>query len=731
LAYFRIFSKTPPAEVIEDLESTRAALNPLYLRAVLDELRQFGKHEELEAKTEEYLTAKGPAELFDKILTRWERDFSQDEEAPGLVRRALSLIACSRHGLSESELLDILGAGDGPLPHRYWTPFYLAAENALSQNSGLLRFGHEYLRQAVESRWLPDDEVKYESRYSIANYFCQQDVSPRKAAELPWLLKEMGAEDDLKECLLDFLLAMEILDNSNVELLSYWIWLGEERSVGKYYVDLVKTTCEGNEFPPEVASPIASWFADFLRDAAVYPSAAELCRYSLELDAKLHPHPSLAVADKVIQLADILIKQARPLEAEAKLLTALEIYDESDSGASPELVRAMNALGMVQGARPGGQDFGRKALSMAEMLISSYPELVAECSRNLGARLASSGKFAIAESMLRRSLEIDKGVYGDFSAIVAEDHYSLSDAFLREERFSEADHHIKSAIAIVESLYGQKHPELARHLDRGAEVMEGVGRGEDAALLRDRSEKIRSGVFVEMGSMDALNEAFDPIMPGDRGVGLVDAYKWVIATGSVSYNAARILGFLGVVSKENVNDLTEMRRQLRPLVENDQKAEPDKKVAKRTKARAYSGVRGFFGSPFLTIDGDRVLRDGGGEMESAIMSIDDNRIYYRSKELYPKPVATVEGLHVFEGSEYLNAAPIATIRPFGKRFEVYKGSGDGNLDRLCTIKGGDAISAGAAAAFLLIGGPRAEKDRQIASDRVLDSIMRAFKSSDE
>jgi ATPase involved in DNA replication initiation len=50
LAYFKIFSKTPPPDIVAKLESTPAACNALYLRAVLDELRQFGKHEELKAK---------------------------------------------------------------------------------------------------------------------------------------------------------------------------------------------------------------------------------------------------------------------------------------------------------------------------------------------------------------------------------------------------------------------------------------------------------------------------------------------------------------------------------------------------------------------------------------------------------------------------------------------------------------------------------------------------------
>jgi nephrocystin-3 len=730
LTYFRIFGKTPSPEVIKGLESTPAAMNPLYLRAVLDELRQFGSHEELETKMQEYLTARNPSELFDKILTRWEQDFGQNEEDSELVRRALSLIACSRYGLSESELRDLLGAENEPLPHHHWAPFYLAAENALSQNSGLLRFGHEYLRNAVQKRWLSDKEVKYDSHYLIANYFYQQDVGSRMATELPWQLKEMGAEEDLKKCLLDFLLAMEILDISNAELLSYWIWLGEERNVGKYYVDIVKTACEENDFPPDVASPIVSWFAEFLTEAAIYPSAAELCRYSLELDEQLYPHPSEAVAGKVIQLATILIKQARPFEAEANLLRAIEIYKECTANVSPELVRAMNSLAKIQQERQGAEDICRKAFSMAERLLPSYPELVAECSRDLGTRLANSGKFALAESLLRRALEIDKGIYGSESTIVANDYKSLSGALITADRFVEADEYINAAIKIIENVYGQRHPELARYLDLKAEVTERLGREEEATSLRSRAEKIRSDVFTELDSTNALNQALDPIIPGDGDVGLVDAYKLVIATDSFLYNATRVLGFLGIVSKKGVKDLGEMRDRLSHLVSDDQSGEK-KKTGKYRKAKAYSGISGFFGSPFLSVDGDEVFRGTGGEMESPIMSIEDTRIYYRNKKLFPKPIALVVDMKVFEGPENLQAPPIATIRQDGNRFEVYNGDDTLSSELLCTVKGGDPVSAAAAAVFLLIVKNRSGKEQQIAKERVVDSIMRAFKNSDE
>ena len=96
LAYLNIFGKTLPQTILSRLEVTAAARNPLYLRTVLDELRQTGKHEELEIKAADYLSTPDLKDLFNRIIARWDDDFGSDPRHPDLVRRSLCLIACSR-----------------------------------------------------------------------------------------------------------------------------------------------------------------------------------------------------------------------------------------------------------------------------------------------------------------------------------------------------------------------------------------------------------------------------------------------------------------------------------------------------------------------------------------------------------------------------------------------------------------------------------------------------------
>ena len=217
-AYFKVFSKTPPSNIVAKLESTPSTYNALYLRAVLDELRQFGKHEELETKADHYLSAPDLPDLFNRILARWERDYGAD-----LVTESLSLIWASRHGLSEAEILDLLGEDGQRLPRAKWTPLYLAVESNLTQGFGLLKFSHSYIRKAVCGKYLKTVETQKSKHQRLAKYFdIRKDIYPRKVAELFWQLRKAGAWDELAEQLKHADLVQETWNTNHFDVSSSW-----------------------------------------------------------------------------------------------------------------------------------------------------------------------------------------------------------------------------------------------------------------------------------------------------------------------------------------------------------------------------------------------------------------------------------------------------------------------------------------------------------------------------
>jgi tetratricopeptide (TPR) repeat protein len=218
--YLAQFTKSLSPERRERIAASPMSANPLYLQALLEELRVFGAHEWLDERIDHYLAATTVEALYERILERYEADYEQDR--PGLVRDVMTLFWAARQGLSESELLGLLGADDAPLAQAHWSPLYLAAERSLVSHSGLLGFFHDYLRQAVQNRYLPTEEKRHAAHLRLVDYFERQELTRRKIDELPWQLAEAGAWRRLYDLLANVSAFSSIWRVSGYEAKTYW-----------------------------------------------------------------------------------------------------------------------------------------------------------------------------------------------------------------------------------------------------------------------------------------------------------------------------------------------------------------------------------------------------------------------------------------------------------------------------------------------------------------------------
>jgi hypothetical protein len=164
---------------------------PLYIMVALEELRIFGAFKELPQRIAK-LPADVPA-LFQQVLDRVEDDF---KSFPGLVRDALSLIACSRQGMTPEELQVILvnhapaltdGSRPDRLPDMLWSRLRLSLDAYLFERSGAVDFFHGQLKQSVGDRWLEDEEDRLAYHRALAGYFKERWSEPyvRALDELP------------------------------------------------------------------------------------------------------------------------------------------------------------------------------------------------------------------------------------------------------------------------------------------------------------------------------------------------------------------------------------------------------------------------------------------------------------------------------------------------------------------------------------------------------------------
>jgi hypothetical protein len=175
--------------------------SPLFLRTVLDELRVSATHAGLQQRLDYYLAARDMPDLFQRMLERLEQDCGKE-----LVRSTLSLIWASRSGLEEVELLEMNRTS--PLA---WAVLRNALADALRDQVGKLDFGHDFLRKAVETRYLVSEPEKQSVHAVIAqSYFSRTLVpsdrgklQPRVWSDLLYQLRMAGRWDRIADCVMD------------------------------------------------------------------------------------------------------------------------------------------------------------------------------------------------------------------------------------------------------------------------------------------------------------------------------------------------------------------------------------------------------------------------------------------------------------------------------------------------------------------------------------------------
>ena len=270
IQYLQQYAKALDLEQTTRIVNVAQSANPLYLRALLEELRIFGKHEELDNYIEYYLKAKTITALYAKILKRYEEDYESSH--PGLVHQVMTCLWAARRGLSERELLELLGEEGDPLPVAYLSPLHLAAEESLVSRSGLINFSHDYFRQAICKRYLGDEEKQKAVHMKLAKYFQMNDLDARKIDELPWQLKEAQQWRQLSELLSEQSFFRSAYKASQYDVMAHWAAV--EKNSAHRMIEAYANIIEAPEaYPPNLCSSLSQLF-----HATGYMSKAAILR---------------------------------------------------------------------------------------------------------------------------------------------------------------------------------------------------------------------------------------------------------------------------------------------------------------------------------------------------------------------------------------------------------------------------------------------------------------------
>jgi tetratricopeptide (TPR) repeat protein len=342
--YLAQFRKALSPARVERLAAAPQTANPLYLRALLEELRVWGDHFTLDNRIAHYLEAATADDLYERILERYEQDFERDR--PGLVADAMSLLWAARRGLSEAELLDLLGSRSGPLPWAYWSPLFLAAEQSLVNRSGLLGFFHEYLRKAVYDRYISTGDAERTAHLGIAEYFRRRPLyldspagGPGRAQERPLDLRKVDEEawqyfrarslEALRDTVTDmpFVVAMSSKLGRHEELVSYWEVLNDTFPLPASYAEPLDRFRNATRDDPDELAQGLNAVGHLYERLGYLNAAAVLLREALAALDRGDSYMSFMTATSYANLGILMMRTGQMDEAERAFLTGLNITD--------------------------------------------------------------------------------------------------------------------------------------------------------------------------------------------------------------------------------------------------------------------------------------------------------------------------------------------------------------------------------------------------------------------
>jgi hypothetical protein len=133
----------------------------------------------------------------------------------------MSVIYASQYGLSDQELMDLIGI-DGTS----WSTLASILGNYLANRGGLMQFANDHVKQAVERRYFQNSSTLKDFQVYLLDYYQRQLEERlnlfRVAEELPNALLKLKELDKLKSVLVDPKLFRILCDFWKNETISFW-----------------------------------------------------------------------------------------------------------------------------------------------------------------------------------------------------------------------------------------------------------------------------------------------------------------------------------------------------------------------------------------------------------------------------------------------------------------------------------------------------------------------------
>ncbi|MCL2186231.1 MAG: tetratricopeptide repeat protein [Treponema sp.] len=507
--YFESFNISLLPEQTERLAADKMCENPLALLSILKELSVLGINEKINEQIDYYLAAKDIESLFVLILRRIEaslKDGSLTSKADAnLARDILSLIAVSRNGLFETEIINLSGAT--PL---YLTQFVKSMTGHLITINGLICFSSNVMRNAVKKCFMYSSTEEHKYRRCIIVFMeIFEDVSfNRRCDELAFQLFKLKVYNKLYYLLLEVKVFQYLYSKDKFELERYWKKLieidGNRYAIKKYsdfknkindkellaniYQSLSKLlkenlidyaaslkfafayheTCESQEENCEKSSEkTADSFNEIgicYLNTSVYRKANDYFRYALEIREELFGKGHLKTAENFNNIGRCFFYYGNYDKAIENYIQAIEILEKhlgKDHLDTAAILINLSGCYLELGEYKKALEYRITALEIRKKVLGMNHPDTAKSYYNTGFCYFKMGDIEKALDCCNKSLEILDKLLGKYHPETARINLSIAVCYLKKGNYKDAIEILDQSLKTIEKFLGKNHPDTA------------------------------------------------------------------------------------------------------------------------------------------------------------------------------------------------------------------------------------------------------------------------------
>ncbi|XP_028393355.1 nephrocystin-3-like [Dendronephthya gigantea] len=478
------------SKLLKNLSHTAIA-SPLFLTMLS---RELSRTSDVVTDIQEYALFKNVVELTVSTLK------SLQESKGPLINEILSLVACSRSGLTEAELMEILS-----LQWSEWEPLLKCLvydRPILCDVNDFLVVSHEQILKGIFIH-LNGEETMRQSRERLVEFYTDKlkndGVSASVIDQLPWLLVQRNDKESLEKFISRIDVFLVFIKRSLFsDLLSYWQNLNYECSAfAKIYMDKIRKQ-EGDTPCLEIALRYEI-LGRFLKGIGLFSLAMKCLERALEMKEMVLESDDPWVGQSLHHLADLYVMLGNLESAEASYKQTLEINENTLGKDHPLIAKELECLAHVkkkQKKERACTELERKAARIRRK--ASVPKMsMLSFSNNLDCRL----------------IQVNNLGAGRKTPETATSLHNVGVLLSMEKRYQDAETLFKKSLAMREFLFGEKDLVLTQSLDKLASLYYDKKMYFDAITYHKRSlvikrEKLEEGDPSLISTLNQLAIAF-------------------------------------------------------------------------------------------------------------------------------------------------------------------------------------------------------------------------------